>query len=76
MKEPPVFVKIDEYKDILDILEMIKGKLEEAKNTLADINEMKNDEDAELEMWSSTLNEIEKNIENIDRTLFEPENTW
>ena len=74
--EAPVFVKIEEYKDILDILELIKDRLNGAKRTLADINEMKNDEDSELEMWESTLNEIEKNLDSIDRTLFEPESTW
>jgi len=76
MKGAPVFVKIDDYKDLLDVLDLIKDRLSEAKRTLADINELKNDEDAELELWSSTLNEIEKKLEDIDRTLFEPESTW
>ena len=74
--EAPVFVKIEDYKDILDVLELIKDRLGEAKRTLADINQMKNEEDEELGMWSSTLNEIEKKIESIDRTLFEPESTY
>ena len=72
----PVFVKIDEYKDILDVLDLIKDKLAEAKRTLADLNELKNDEDAELELWSSTLNEIENKLDDIDRSLFEPESTY
>jgi len=74
--EAPVFVKIEDYKDILDVLELIKDRLAEAKRTLADINELKNDEDSELELWSSTLSEIEKKLEDIDRTLFEPESTY
>jgi len=74
--EAPVFVKIDDYKDILDVLDLIKDRLGEAKRTLADINELKNDEDAELELWGSTLNEIEKKLEDINRTLFEPESTY
>ena len=74
--EAPVFVKIETYKDVIDVLELIKDRIEEAKRTLADINELKNDEDAELELWSSTLDEIEKKMESIDRTLFEPESTW
>lgn len=74
--EAPVFVKIEDYKDIIDVLGLIKDRLAEAKRTLADVNELKNDEDAELELWGSTLNEIEKRIEDIDRTLFEPESTW
>ena len=74
--EAPVFVKIDDYKDVLDVLDLIKDKLGEAKRTLADINELKNDEDSEIELWSSTLNEIEKKLGDIDRTLFEPESTY
>ena len=74
--EAPVFVKIDDYKDILDVLDLIKDRLAEAKRTLADLNELKNDEDAELELWSGTLNEIEKKLEDIDRSLFEPESTY
>ena len=74
--DAPVFVKMDDYKDILDVLDLIKDRLGEAKRTLADINELKNDEDAELELWSSTLNEIEKKLEDINRTLFEPESTY
>ena len=74
--EAPVFVKMDDYKDILDVLDLIKDRLGEAKRTLADINELKNDEDAELELWSSTLNEIENKLDDINRTLFEPESTY
>jgi len=75
-REATVFIKIEDYKDVLDVLDLIKDRLGEAKRTLADINELKNDEDAELELWGSTLNEIEKKIEDIDRTLFEPQSTY
>ena len=74
--EAPVFVKMDDYKDILDVLDHIKDRLGEAKRTLADINELKNDEDEEIELWRSTLNEIENKLDDINRTLFEPESTY
>jgi hypothetical protein len=74
--EAPVFVKIEDYKDVVNVLDLIKDRLAEAKRTLADINELKNDEDSELELWSSTLSEIENKLEDIDRTLFEPESTY
>jgi len=73
MGEAPLFVKIDEYKDVLDIIGMIRNKLDDAKKTLAKINELKNGEDAELESWSKALNEIEKKVSFIDKALFEPE---
>ncbi|MBI2649780.1 hypothetical protein HYX04_00535 [Candidatus Woesearchaeota archaeon] len=72
----PVFVKVDEYKEILDVLEMIKGKIKEIRATLGDINALRNEEDAELAMWNNTVSEIEKKVDGIDRIMFEPEQTW
>ena len=72
----PVFVKVEEYKDILDVLDMIKGKIKEIRGTLGTINSLRNEEDSELAMWNSTINEIEKKIESIDKIMFEPEQTW
>jgi len=68
----PVFVRIDEYKDVLDIMNMIRNKLEEAKATIAKINELKNEEDSELELWRTGAEEIERKIAFVDKVLFEP----
>ncbi|RLE45172.1 hypothetical protein DRJ16_00170 [Candidatus Woesearchaeota archaeon] len=72
MPEAPIYVKVDEYKDVLDLLNMIKNKLAEAKELLSRINELKNEEDAELELWHSGIEEIEKKIEFVDKALFKP----
>ncbi|MBI2541986.1 hypothetical protein HYV80_04720 [Candidatus Woesearchaeota archaeon] len=72
----PVFVKIDEYKEILDVLEMVKSKIREIRETLGSINSLRNEEDGELSMWNNTINEIERKIEGIDKIMFEPEQTW
>lgn len=72
MVETQVFVKIDEYKDILRTVGLIKSKLNDAKTTLQKVKELKSQEDAELEGWSSKLGEIEGKIEGIDKILFEP----
>ena len=72
----PVFVKVDEYREILDVLDMIKGKIRDIRETLGSINSLRNEEDAELSMWNNTINDIEKKIEGIDKLMFEPEHTW
>lgn len=74
MVEAQVFVKIDEYKDVLNTVGLIKDKLNEAKGTLGKIKELKHQEDSELERWDSKLSEIEGRIEGIDKILFEPSN--
>ena len=73
-RQTPVFVKIDEYKDVLDILDLVKNKLKDAKETINSINDLKNQEDAELEIWYREMHDIEKRIEYIDHALLEPEN--
>ncbi len=72
MVEAQVFVKIDEYKDVLRTVGLIKSKLNDAKTTLQKVKELKAQEDAELEGWGSKIGEIEGKIEGIDKILFDP----
>ncbi len=72
MVEAQVFVKIDNYKDVLRTVGLIKNKLNEAKNTLEKIKDLKQQEDSELEGWDAKLVEIENKITGIDTILFEP----
>jgi hypothetical protein len=68
-----VFVKIDQYKEVLDIMNMIKNKMTETKDMLSTINRLKSEEDSELELWMASVQEAEKRLEHIDRILFAPE---
>ncbi|MGM5483823.1 MAG: hypothetical protein ACQER9_02805 [Nanobdellota archaeon] len=70
----PVFVKIDEYKEVLDVLNAIKEKVDEAKTVLNEVEELKEKEDNELESWKSSIDDIDNNINYINQTMFEPEN--
>ncbi|MFH1063982.1 MAG: hypothetical protein V1729_02800 [Candidatus Woesearchaeota archaeon] len=73
-RQAPLFVKVDEYKDVLDIVDLVKNKLGEAKSKIREINELKNQEDSEIEIWSNELSDIERKVDFIDQTLLEPEN--
>ncbi|MFC1801095.1 hypothetical protein ACFLZB_01415 [Nanoarchaeota archaeon] len=73
MPEMPVFVKIEDYKDVLDVMNILRNKVDDAKDTLRKINELKNEEDAELDLWHATLEDVERKIDFVDKTLFEPE---
>ena len=69
----PVFVKVDEYKEILDVVDMIKDKMDEIRKMLQKMSDLRNHEDAEVSMWSSKIEDIDKRIGDIDRMMFEPE---
>ena len=75
-KEAPVFVKIDDYKDVVDILDLIRDRISEAKKTLAELHDAKAEEDAEMQMWHATLRDIERKINDMDKVLFEPESMY
>lgn len=72
-KEVPVYVKVDDYKDVLEIMDVIKKKIIETKGVLQKLNDLKNAEDTEFDAWSAELEEVERKIAFIDRTLFEPQ---
>lgn len=73
MDKMPVFVKVEEYENVLSLVKTIHKKLDEAKETLQKVNELKNEEDHQLEIWHNTLGEVEKNIDFITNSLNEPQ---
>ncbi|MEM0231103.1 MAG: hypothetical protein QXW00_03060 [Candidatus Woesearchaeota archaeon] len=71
-KKLPVFIKIEEYKDLLDAFELIKRKLKDAKAILAELEDIKAREASELENWQAILSDIENRINELDDILLEP----
>ncbi len=69
-----IFVKLNEYKEILNLVSDLKEKLDVAKATLEKIQGLKTEEETELELWNSSIKEIENKMEFIDKRLMEPDN--
>jgi predicted nucleic acid-binding Zn-ribbon protein len=72
----PVFVRIEDYKQMLDVIEMIKKNLAQAKQMLAELNQLKEQEASEIQSWSGELDRIESKINDIDKLMFEPDKNW
>ena len=73
MDRMPVFVKIDEYDNVLNLVKLVRTKIDDAKETLLKINDLKNEEDHQLELWQNALAEVEKKVDFINQSLQEPE---
>lgn len=71
MKDAPVYVKIDKYRESLDILDVIKSKISRARNTLDKIKQLKQQEDEELDLWSKNIEDVERKTDHISQMLFE-----
>jgi len=72
-KKAPVFVKIEDYKDIVDLLSLVKDRLKQASFLLDKIKEIKDQEEAEITAWSNEIKDVTQRIHDVDRALFEPE---
>ena len=73
MERMPVFIKVEEYNDVLNLIKNVRSKLDEAKETLLKIHDLKNEEDHQLDMWQSTLSDVEKKVDFVSHSLNEPE---
>lgn len=72
-KNVPVFVKINDYKEILDIVDVMKQKLTETKKSIMKINDLKEQENQEIDQWERNVAEITKRLSFIDAAFFENE---
>jgi len=69
MDTKPLFIKINEYRDIRDIVHLVKTKVSDIKKTLYDIDALKRQEEEELARWHSSVDEIEKKIDVMTHIL-------
>lgn len=68
----PVFVKVDDYNAILQLMDTIKQRLNQARTLLTRIGELKQQEDAQLENWKRDLDDVEERLSSVDRSLASP----
>jgi hypothetical protein len=64
-----IFVKINEYNEILSIVDVVKNKITKAKETISEVNELKKQEDAELEAWTKNLEDVSGKISSMESIL-------
>lgn len=68
-----VFVRVEEYKSIIDLMEAVRQKLGQAKNLLSKVNELKQQEDQQIESWAKDIDDVEERLNSISKSLLEPQ---
>ena len=64
-----IFVKIQDYKDIKDILTLMQEKIGEARSVLEKINNIRAREEEAIAKWNNDVREIEEKIRNMNNSL-------
>jgi uncharacterized protein YoxC len=68
-----VFVRVEEYKSIIELMEAVRQKLGQAKNLLAKVNELKQQEDQQIDSWAKDIDDVEDRLNSISKSLLEPQ---
>lgn len=71
MDDRPVFIRVDDTRDINMILSLAKNKLRDAKELMARVQDLSRQEAAEIAAWQRDLQTVKARTENIDKTLVE-----
>ena len=66
----PIFVRIEKFKEIKRSSGIIRNDLRNADEVLAKLQAMKGDKDKEFSKWQKTIEDIQKKMIFIDKTLF------
>ena len=69
-KAEPIFIRIDQFEESLNIFEETKKKILEIEKMLEDTKRIKEEEGKELEFWESEIQTIKGQIERIDKNIF------
>jgi len=66
----PLFVKSDDYKEIMKDIKGIKSKINESENILVNLNEIKAQKDKEFSKIHKQIEDIQRKLIYIDKTVF------
>jgi len=67
----PLFIKQDSYNAIAEGISIIKNKLKESEDLVLNLNSIKNNRDKEFEKWRTSLENIQRKLLYVDKTLYE-----
>ena len=66
-----VFIKVEKYEEILSKMDDIKEKIDEMEEKIKKINDLRSEEQKDIELWNNKIKEIKDRLDRIDKGLFE-----
>lgn len=70
-EDKPLFVRVEKYKDVMETLNGLKGKLNEAGDILRELSRIKAEEEHELNAWQQDLESAKERLLAIEKNLSE-----
>lgn len=73
MPMKPLFVSVEDYKFILEGIDLVRKKILESQSAMDDLERLKTEEEKLLDEWKTRISDIEKKLEYIDRAVLKSE---
>ncbi len=67
----PIYMEVDKYRDILEEMSSIKDSIKAADNALQKLYELKDNRDKEIGRWHARMEDIQRKLNFLDKSLFE-----
>jgi hypothetical protein len=67
----PLYVLVDHYKAVIEELSESRNLLKNSEDILFRLNEMKNESDKKYEQWRMQMEDIQRKLIFVDKSLFE-----
>ena len=71
--QKPIFVEVEDYRRVLDYIQEIKNDIKTSENVTARLEEVRAAKDKEFDKWHHALEDIQRKLLYVDKTLFEEE---
>lgn len=71
MPAAPLFVHVDNYQQLINNISSIRNSLKDSDNIFLRLNEIKNTQNSTFEKFRNTLEDVERKLIFIDKSLFE-----
>jgi peptidoglycan hydrolase CwlO-like protein len=71
MENVPIYVKVDKYKELVEVLKAINTKLQSIDKTIERVNQLKSQEDLQLQSWTENLSDIKGRLEKINKAFYD-----
>lgn len=69
--DKPLFIKIEDYRDSIASIELLRSKIKETEDYLEKLNDIKLAEDEEIGKCRKNIDTIKQKLANVDKKLFE-----
>jgi hypothetical protein len=64
------FLRVDDYAAILETTSMIKTGIKHSEDIFSRLNEIREEQEQELDQWRERLEDVQKKLTYVDKTLF------